>query len=223
MTRSLMQLRVHLVIFDMDGVITDTMPYHFRVWKDIFAREGIHVTHEDIYKREGQKGIESLKELFSEKGKVFNVLRARALLKEKEEIFKVVFKRRFLVGSRSFIRSLHKRGFKLALVTGSSRHEAVKLLPEDLFKLFDVTVCGCDVRNGKPHPEPYLTALKKLNIKPRDAVVIENAPFGIRSAKAAGIRCLAIETSLPKPYLHRADGVFYSFKDLNARVRLESI
>jgi beta-phosphoglucomutase len=50
-----------------------------------------------------------------------------------------------------------------------------------------VTVCGCDVQNGKPHPEPYLKAMAKLNVKPKEAIVFENAPFGIRSAKAAGL------------------------------------
>jgi beta-phosphoglucomutase-like phosphatase (HAD superfamily) len=53
----------------MDGVITDTMPYHFRAWKSVFASEGIRASHEDIYKREGQKGIDSVRELFAEKEK----------------------------------------------------------------------------------------------------------------------------------------------------------
>ncbi len=216
-----MRLKIKAVIFDMDGVITDTMPYHFRVWRDLFAREGVYVSHEDIYKREGQKGIESLKEIFKEYGKPFDESQAKSLLKEKEELFKKVFKRRFITGSRRFIRSLHSNGFKLALVTGTSRHEAVRLLPEDLFGLFDVTVCGCEVSNGKPHPEPYLTALKKLSIAPKEAVVIENAPFGIRSAKAAGIRCFAIETSLPKPHLRQADGIFHSFKDMLSQMSFE--
>ena len=209
-----MRFKVDAVIFDMDGVITDTMPYHFRVWKSIFLREGFAVTHEDIYKREGQKGIESVRELFAEYKKPWDVQYDLVLLKEKEHRFKEVFRRRFIAGSRGFLRSLYKQGFKLALVTGSARNEAEKLLPEDIFDCFDVTVCGCDVQNGKPHPEPYLKALKKLSLKPDQAVVIENAPFGIRSAKAAGIKCLAIETSLPKSYLHQADAVYSSFKDL---------
>lgn len=202
----------------MDGVITDTMPYHFNVWKKVFLSHGIKVTKEDIYSREGQKGIESLKEIFATYQKPFDIEFAKNLLITKELLFKKTFKRRFIAGSRPLLKQLSANRFKLALVTGTSRHEAKRLLPKELFDLFDVTVCGCDVQNGKPHPEPYLRALKGLNIKAGDAVVVENAPFGIRSAKAAGLRCIAIATSLPKPYLKQADHIFDSFKDMHSNI-----
>ncbi len=210
-----MHTLIKAVIFDMDGVITDTMPYHFKAWKEIFKRQGIHVTHEDIYTREGQKGIDSVREIFTEQGKAFDEALARKLLKEKEELFKEIFKRRFITGSRSFIKGLKRRQLLLALVTGTSRHEAKRLLPEDLWDCFHATVCGCDVQNGKPHPEPYLRALAHLNIRPGEAIVLENAPFGIRSAKAAGIKCIAIETSLPRRYLTQADKVFLNYKQIS--------
>jgi len=213
--------RISAVIFDMDGVIADTMVYHMRAWRIIFARYGIHVTKNDIYKREGQKGIASVEEIFGEFGRPFDLSGGHRILLEKEELFKKIVKKRFISGSRPFLKSIKKRGFKLALVTGTARHEVHRILPEAIFNLFDVVVCGSDVQNGKPHPEPYLTALKKLNIKGADAVVIENAPFGIRSAKAAGICCLAIETSLPKKFLKQADGIFHSFVHLKSKITFE--
>jgi beta-phosphoglucomutase len=205
------------VIFDMDGVIADTMTYHMRAWRMIFARYGIRVSKNDIYKREGQKGINSVEEIFGEYGRPFDLTGGHRILLEKEELFKSIVKKRFIAGSRAFIKALKKRGFKLALVTGTARHEVHRILPDQIFNLFDVVVCGSDVQNGKPHPEPYLTALRKLSIKARDAVVIENAPFGIRSAKSAGIRCLAIETSLPREFLKEADAIFHSFSHLKSK------
>jgi beta-phosphoglucomutase len=207
------------VIFDMDGVITDTMPYHFQAWRTIFANNGIHVTHEDIYKREGQKGIDSVREIFGEKNISFTEEIAHRLLKEKEALFKKIFKRRYISGSRSLIKRLFRQGYRLALVTGTSRTEAEYLLPKDLWNCFEVTVCGSDVKHGKPHPEPYLTALHKLNISPSSTIVIENAPFGIASAKAAGLKCIALETSLPTTYLKQADKVFHSYKDLKNEIQ----
>jgi beta-phosphoglucomutase len=212
-------LPISTLIFDMDGVITDTMPYHFRAWKAVFAGEGIEVSHKDIYKREGQKGIDSVRELFLEKEKFYSTEIGKDLLEKKEKLFKRIFKRKFIAGSRAFIRKSHAQGFKLALVTGTSRHEAKKLLPKNLWDCFDVTVCGSDVQNGKPHPEPYLKAIRKLDVGPKQAVAFENAPFGVRSAKAAGLYCMALETSLPAVYLKNADAVFSSFKELESKVK----
>jgi len=219
MSRSPLEFKISTLIFDMDGVITDTMPYHFRAWKAVFATQGVAATHHDIYKREGQKGIDSVRELFLEKEILFTEKLARQMLLEKEELFKQIFKRRFIPGSRSFIKKSLNHGFKLALVTGTSRHEAQRLLPEDLWNSFHATVCGSDVQNGKPHPEPYLKAIAKLNVHPKQAIVFENAPFGVRSAKAAGLRCLALATSLPASFLTHADAVFSSFKEIESKVK----
>jgi beta-phosphoglucomutase len=213
--------KVRAVIFDMDGVITDTMSYHMKAWRLVLARHGLQVSKNDIYKREGQKGINSVEEIFSDYGKKFDLSEGKKILLEKEELFKDIVKRRFIAGSRRFLKWLKKSGFKLALVTGTARHEVYKILPDEIFTLFDVVVCGCDVQNGKPHPEPYLTALKKLKINSRQAVVIENAPFGIQSSKAAGIHCLALETSLPKEFLRKADAVFHSFAHITSNATFE--
>jgi beta-phosphoglucomutase-like phosphatase (HAD superfamily) len=101
----------------MDGVITDTMPYHFRAWKAIFASEGIRASHEDIYKREGQKGIDSVRELFIEKEKLFTQPIAKKLLEEKERLFKRILKRKFIAGSRSFIKkSFFRKNYGIVLM-----------------------------------------------------------------------------------------------------------
>lgn len=214
MTEPIFVFNVRAIIFDMDGVITDTMSYHMRAWREVLLRYGLDVMKNEIYKREGQKGINSLEEIFYDHKKPFDLTNGKKILLEKEELFKKIVKKRFISGSRPFLRELKRRGFKLALVTGTARHEVLKTLPQEIYRIFDVVVCGCDVQNGKPHPEPYLTALKKLKLRSAQAIVIENAPFGIRSSKAAGIRCLGLETSLPKEFLNQADAVFKSFDHL---------
>ena len=86
-----MHFKISTIIFDMDGVITDTMPYHFRAWKSVLASQGLSVSHEDIYKREGQKGIDSVREIFMEKGKIYTDGVGRKILQKKEELFKKNF------------------------------------------------------------------------------------------------------------------------------------
>lgn len=214
-------IRLHLkaVIFDMDGVITNTMPDHFRAWHSIFHKWGMPVSQFEIYRREGQQGMQTLRELSAEHDRTFDPAEARKILEEKEELFKKIVKLRFIPGARRFLKFLKREGLQLALVTGTSRHEMHRILPDHIFKLFSVSVTGSDVRHGKPHPEPFLTALRKLKVKAKDAVVLENAPFGIESAKRAGLRCVALETSLPGKYLTKADHVFKSFKEIKRRIR----
>ncbi len=209
---------IKAVIFDMDGVITDSMKYHMKAWEFVLASHGLKVSKNDIYKREGQRGIDSVAELFDEYRQTFDMNLGSRILSEKEEYFKKIVKLKFITGSRSFLKNLNKQGFRLALVTGTARHEVLRMLPRNIFNLFEVVVCGCEVKNGKPHPEPYLKALRDLKMNAEDAVVIENAPFGIKSAKSACLRCLALETSLPREFLKEADKVFNSFAHITSAV-----
>ena len=204
------------IIFDMDGVITMTMPLHYRAWVRVFASIGIKVSRFEVYRREGQKGLDSVIEISAQYGKPVTVAVAKELLLKKERLFKRAVRTRFVPGARNFIKRCHQSGLKTGLVTGTARHEVEKILPAALIKSFDAIVCGSDVRNGKPHPEPYLKALKALKVTGGEAVVIENAPFGITSAVKAGVTCVAIETSLPAIYLKEADHVIRNYGELIA-------
>lgn len=212
------QIAAEAIIFDMDGVITDTMPYHYRAWKEVFSCAGIDVSRFDVYIREGQQGINTVREVFREKNKNIKNGEAKELLIKKERLFKRIVKRRFIPGALSFVRYLHRQGFKLALVTGTSKGEVRKILPADIYKVFDVIVAGDDCQRGKPHPEPYLKAIRRLKVDTPYTLVIENAPSGIEAAKKAKLYCLTLATSLGKRYLKEADAVFSSISDLRRKV-----
>jgi len=212
------QIAAEAIIFDMDGVITDTMSYHYRAWKKVFNYAGINVSHFDVYIREGQQGINTVREVFREKNKNIKNREAKELLVRKERLFKRIVKRKFIPGALSFVRYFHRQGFKLALVTGTSKGEVRKILPPNIYKVFDVVVAGDDCKHGKPHPEPYLKAIRRLKVAPPYTLVIENAPSGIEAAKKAKLYCLAIATSLGKRYLKEADAVFSSISDLRRKV-----
>ncbi|MFH1127939.1 MAG: HAD family phosphatase [Candidatus Omnitrophota bacterium] len=202
------------VIFDMDGVITNTMPYHFDAWLEIFSSAGVKVNCFDVYEREGQPGLITIREIFKRENKGISLKEARLLLAKKEKLFKRIVKIKFVKGAQAFIKNLKKHKFQLGLVTGTSRHEVEKILPTALLKIFNVIVTGDQVKKGKPDPEPFLEALSQLALNPGAVMVIENAPFGILSAKRAGLYCIALETSLPKKYLRQANRIFKSFKEL---------
>jgi len=198
----------------MDGVITNTMPYHFDAWLKVLSEAGIRVNCYDIYKREGEAGINTIKDLFRERKIKITGREARCLLAKKEKLFKKIVRVKFVKGSRLFLRKLKKYHIISGLVTGTSRHEMEHMLPARLKNMFEVTVTGDEVRRGKPYPGSFLKALRIIGLQRKDVVVIENAPFGITAAKRAGLFCIALETSLPKKYLTNADKVVKSFKDL---------
>ena len=217
------KLQVQAIFFDMDGVITNTMPDHYKAWRTVlFQSEGIQVTHEEIYRREGQQGRASVREILALYQKEYTEAKGRRILAAKEALFKKIVKQRFITGARSFLAEMQKAGIRLALVTGTSRHEMRRILPPGILSRFDVAVTGNDVVRGKPDPEPYFKALAQLKVRASESVVIENAPFGIRSAKSAGISCFAIATSLPACYLKQADRIFTSFKDLRTKIVFQS-
>ncbi len=207
------------ILFDLDGVLVDTMKYHDAAWREAIAAYGLEVSSEEIYLREGEKGANTANDLLSKAGQKPHPDTIQDLIKHKEKIFKGYPKAQFFPGASEIVKSLYHQNYLLALVTGSFLAEVKAMMTEDFLSFFKVIVTGDSVLHGKPHPEPYLTALKGLKIEPFEALVIENAPYGIRSAKAAGVTCIAVETSLSKKYLSEADLVLESLEQVGSFFR----
>jgi len=202
------------IIFDMDGVIVDSMPYHFLAWYEALRPWGVRVSCMDVYLKEGERWDKTLTSLLNDE----RIQPSKATLKKiflvRQKIFKKYFKRFIFKGAKGFLQCLKRKGYLLGLVTGTPENEINKILPGGIKNLFDIIIPGNDVKHGKPHPEPYLKACSGLRLKPSECAVIENAPLGIKSAKAAGMFCIALTTSLPAPYLKGADRVAGSLEEI---------
>ncbi|AKL98501.1 HAD family hydrolase [Endomicrobium proavitum] len=202
------------VFFDMDGVITDSMPYHFISWFEVLKKYNVRVAPTTIFEMEGAKWEKVIKLAFKESGKTLPKKLAVKIRFEREKIFDAYFKRFIFDGIEEFVLFLKRQGLFVGVVTGSSKTEAAKMLPKKLYKLFDTITAGDMVKKGKPFPDSYLLAAKNLNVCPAQCLVIENAPYGITAAKAAKMKCFAIATTLPKIFLQQADEIFNTHKDL---------
>ena len=202
------------VIFDMDGVIVDSMPYHFLAWYEALRPWGIRVSCFDVYSKEGERWEKTLKDLLTRSKIKPTKTVLRKIFVSRQKIFRHNFKRFIFKGAEDFLVSVKNKGYLLGLVTGTPNKEIKKILPRHIRCLFDAVVAGNEVKNGKPHPEPYLKAAKMLRLAPGECLVIENAPFGIESAKRAGMFCVALTTSLPKEYLKAADFSAERFEDI---------
>jgi len=228
--------RVAGVCFDLDGVLIRTMPLHATAWLDVASRWNLPVSRREIYRWEGEPGTVTARRLLGrlpvypararwrgtgKQGRLILANTATTLLREKEACFTTLARGiRVHAPWVALLKTLHQRRIALALVTGTSRAEVQRIVPRAILDRFDVIVTGDSVRHGKPHPEPYRTACRRLRIPPSRAVVIENAPYGIQSARRARIGCIvALTSSLPAAYLQGADVIVHSGRQLRVALK----
>lgn len=206
------------IIFDMDGVVLDSPPLHLLTWQRTLEPLGISLTAGDLYPLEGMPTERTAQELTERLlGQACSYNDAQRLANEKRALFRQMFKPVCVPGIVPLLHDLRGRGYQLGLVTGSARSVVDEsLVPTGVADLFKVIVAGDQVSQGKPHPEPYQIAAHHLGYPPMECLAVENAPLGVQSAQAAGMRCVALETTLPAEQLAAADQVFPDAKTLHA-------
>jgi beta-phosphoglucomutase len=208
------------IIFDMDGVLVDSMPYHAEAWKQAFSTVGISIEQEAIYELEGSNHRQLVDIIFRRFGRTPTEDDIRKLNSKKIEIFNSIERAVPFEGIKELLTSL-KQKHKLAVVSGSNRKTVHDILNKFFPGIFDVVIDGDDSSESKPSPVPYLKAAEKLDIPMEHCLVVENAPLGIRSAKSAGLRCIAIPTYLDRRFLEEADIIVESHRELGKYIRKE--
>ncbi|BAI62080.1 putative haloacid dehalogenase [Methanocella paludicola SANAE] len=210
--------RYRAVLFDLDGVITDTMRFHYEAFHKAFERLGLDVKSLDIYTHEGMPSMKLGRALVEEYGASVSDEELKKTVDEKRELYRQMAEGniRAYPGVPETLAMLRENGVKLALVTGSNRRSVTKVVEEaGLTGMFDAIVTGEDTERGKPFPDPYLKGMDKLGADKAYSVVVENAPMGIKAAKAAGVDyVIAVTTTLPEQYFKDADDIMPSFADL---------
>lgn len=194
------------VIFDMDGVLVDSMPYHADAWVAVFAEVGIHINRQDIYDIEGSNHEGIIRLVFRKAERTPTPEDFKVLAKKKMEIFTKINKVTVFPGIYECLEFL-KNKCLLGVVSGSDRAVVMEMLLRFFPGTFDAVVTGNDVKEGKPAPEPYLKAVGMLKVEKDECIVIENAPLGVESAKRAGLFCIGIPTYIEAQRLKGADVV----------------
>lgn len=202
------------LIFDMDGVLLDSMNSHADAWIQVSREWGVHVCRDDIYEIEGANHVLGLQWLFQRAGRELSPEDYDPILARKVEIFSSTACIRPFEGTGECLDKL-KASFNLAVVTGSERVTVTRLLDEFFPDIFDVVVCGDDVARGKPFPDPYLKAVEMLGVCKQECIVIENAPMGVEAAKNAGLFCVGIPTYVAADKLSKADIVLEGHPSLH--------
>ena len=202
------------VLFDLDGVIVDTLHFHYLAWKRMFERRGGTVSEHSVLLHEGRSSREILPILMQEAGVSIPKEEWNNFIEEKRAYFRTIVQVAHYPDAFEVVNRLKERGFKVALVTACALKNMQHSLNGEQQAHFDFIITGDEVARAKPFPDSYLTAARQLEVKPEECMVVENAPLGIEAAKNAGMYCVAIETTLGKKYRASADCVLQSIRDL---------
>ncbi|NLO30177.1 MAG: HAD family phosphatase [Methanosarcina mazei] len=191
------------IIFDMDGVLVDSMRFQADAWAKAFQDAGINIVREDIYELEGSNDKRLIKSIFKEARKEPEPEHFERLPEKKRDLLEFDRIKPF-EGIPECLDEL-KRHFRLAMGSGSNRNTVGKIVDKFFSGYFDVVINGSDLERGKPDPDPYLKALEMLGLTKNECMVIENAPLGITAAKRAGLYCVAVASMLEPEKVQHAD------------------
>lgn len=186
------------VLFDMDGVLYDSMPLHAIAWQESMKKFGIHMTTADAYATEGARGIDTIR-LFvkQQQDKDISLEEAQRMYDEKTRLFHAMPEAPIFDGVFSIMEKIQRSGMTVNVVTGSGQRPLIERLLHDFGQYLDEDhiTTAYDVKRGKPYPDPYLTGLRKAgNLQPNEGIVVENAPLGVRAGVSAGIFTVAINS-----------------------------
>jgi HAD superfamily hydrolase (TIGR01509 family) len=187
------------VFFDMDGVLYNSMPNHAEAWVKTMQELKLPFTEYDVYMNEGRTGESTINAFFP---KVYNRKatdeEVQNIYKVKSQYFNQLPEAEPIENVFDFLKLVKNKGLEIFLVTGSGQLSLLEKLNRSFPNIFqkEKMVTAFDVKYGKPHPEPYLMALSKGNFDPWQAIVVENAPLGVRSAIDAGIFTIAVNTGI---------------------------
>lgn len=212
------------VMFDMDGVLYDSMPHHAVAWQRSMDRFGLTMTAADAYATEGARGIDTIRRFAREQlGKELTADEAQRIYDVKTEIFHSMGDAPVFEGVLPLMEQIQASGLQICIVTGSGQRPLIARLLRDFGRYIDEQhiVTAYDVSRGKPHPDPYLIGLEKSGqLHPWQGIVVENAPFGVQAGVAAGAFTIAINSGpLPDDDLlcHHPDLLYPRISDLSDR------
>ncbi|MDL2289986.1 HAD-IA family hydrolase [Paludibacteraceae bacterium OttesenSCG-928-F17] len=185
------------VLFDMDGVLFDSMEAHAHSWVKVMTEKGFPFTEMEVYMNEGQTGAITINKAFME-------YRGREATEEEKNHIYALKSRYFdeynvlkpIKGTFSLLNKIKSAGLQVVVVTGSGQ----KSLFDNLDKFFpsifdpDKIITAYDVKYGKPYPEPYLKGLAKTGLNPWEVIAVDNAPLGVKSASSAELFTIGVNT-----------------------------
>lgn len=209
--------RFSAFIFDMDGTLVDNARYHTQAWRQLLAERGVHLTAEEFHHwSSGKTNWQILRHVLGPKVPEKEIVE---LAERKEVMYRAAYAphRRKVTGLDRFLREASCLGVPMAVATSAGRTN-IRFILDDLgiVSHFRAIVSGEEIVRGKPDPEVYVLAAQRLGVSPDACLVFEDSPGGIEAANGAGMKVVAIATSLSSRALGGLPGVVRVVQDFSA-------
>lgn len=196
------RMDVQLAMFDMDGVLFDSMKNHAKSWHETMAHFGLTLPVEEAYLHEGRTGAGTINIVsLRERGHEATQQEINDIYAYKSQMFNALPTAEPMRGAYKLLQQVKNDGITPMVVTGSGQKTLLERLAKNFPGIFSpsLMVTAFDVKHGKPDPEPYLMGLQKMfgnaaGLSKHRAIVVENAPLGIEAAVAAGVFTIAVNT-----------------------------
>jgi len=204
------------VIFDLDGVLVDTEYYQSQAWIEVLRTYNISLSRGDCFHYKGKSGEVIEAEL---KKKYRLNIKKGELRHKRDELILKFFKKekiKLMPYSKIALNFFSRKYKKIAIASTGFKDEVIlKLKKSGLFHYFSTIVSRDEVKRGKPYPDIYLLAVKKLKLKPKECLAFEDTQYGLESAKSAGLTCFAIPSEFSKKQdFSKADKIFKNLKEI---------
>ena len=191
--------KLRAVFFDQDGVLYNSMPYHAASWAWAMTKHGLPYTEMECYRNEGRTSTGVIQEHHQQMfGTDATPELIEAIYQDKSAHFTEMTGGfpGIIPNVDKVLEYLHAHGVQCWVVTGSGQRNLINALNKTFNNVFTGIISSFDVTKGKPDPEPYLKAWEKSGFKKEECMVVENAPLGVRAAKAAGLYTIAVNTGI---------------------------
>ncbi|WP_320410450.1 HAD family phosphatase [Candidatus Nitrosocosmicus oleophilus] len=187
------------ILFDMDGVLIDAMPFHAEAFQKAFREiVKIDIDKRNVFLLEGMPGPLLIREIFKRSNlESPDEKLVENISNRKKGLFEELQRAGAFPGVKELIESLNCKNCLTAVVSGASRKEVESLLEQNNLSKFDLIISSEDLEEGKPNPQPFIMALSKLKLNPSEALVVENAPLGVESAVKANIEYIVTLNNTP--------------------------
>lgn len=214
-----------VALFDMDGVLYDSMPNHAKAWHDSMAEYGIEMSVEEAYAHEGMRGFETIKIIAGRQwGREVTEEESIEMYRVKSAHYAACPTAPMMTGTYELQQEMKRLGLRIGVVTGSGQPSLLERVQRDYKGLLspEIFVTALNIKRGKPAPDPYLMGMQMAGCEPWQTIVVENAPLGVAAGVAAGCFTVAVNTGpLPDEVLldQGANLLFHSMDEFCQALR----